>query len=79
MRFANETALPEFSHAASTVLQELLESFVDDTAFGYRGVDSDGRLADNAGVLDGAAGVALVLLAASSDQEPSWDRIFLLS
>jgi len=31
------------------------------------------------GLLDGAPGVALVLLAVSCDVEPAWDRIFLLS
>ncbi len=31
------------------------------------------------GLLRGAAGVALSLLAAASDVEPSWDRVFLLS
>ncbi|UUZ79694.1 lanthionine synthetase C family protein [Paenibacillus sp. P26] len=31
------------------------------------------------GILSGAAGVALVLLAASSDVQPDWDRMFLLS
>jgi hypothetical protein len=29
--------------------------------------------------LDGAAGVALALLAASTPCEPVWDRLFLLS
>lgn len=31
------------------------------------------------GVVDGAAGVALVLLAATTPVEPAWDRMFLLS
>lgn len=31
-----------------------------------------------AGLLDGAAGVALVLLAVATDVDPSWDRLFLL-
>ncbi len=30
-------------------------------------------------IVDGAAGVALVLLAAATPVEPSWDRMFLLS
>ena len=32
-----------------------------------------------AGLLDGAPGVALVLLAAATDVEPTWDRLFLLT
>jgi hypothetical protein len=34
---------------------------------------------DRPGVLDGAAGVAMVLLAAAVDVEPDWDRLFLLA
>jgi hypothetical protein len=34
---------------------------------------------DQPGLLDGAAGVALVLLAQATGVEPSWDRLFLLS
>jgi lantibiotic biosynthesis protein len=31
------------------------------------------------GLLEGAAGVALVLLAATTSVEPAWDRMFLVS
>jgi hypothetical protein len=34
---------------------------------------------DRPGLLDGAPGAALVLLAAATDVEPAWDRVFLLS
>jgi hypothetical protein len=34
---------------------------------------------DDASLLTGTAGIALVLQAAISDDEPSWDRLFLLS
>ena len=44
-----------------------------------RDLEPDGRLVDCVGLIDGAAGVALVLLAASSPVEPAWDRVFLLS
>jgi len=79
MRFANDTSAPEFSEAASTVLDELLMSFSEETVFGYRAYDAEARLVDSAGLLDGAAGIALVLLAVTSNAEPTWDRIFLLS
>jgi class I lanthipeptide synthase len=29
--------------------------------------------------LDGASGVAMVLLAAATDVEPAWDRLFLIA
>jgi class I lanthipeptide synthase len=38
-----------------------------------------GRWADEAGFLEGAAGVALALLAATSAVEPNWDRVLLCS
>jgi lantibiotic biosynthesis protein len=79
MRFASDTTLPEFSDAASCTLEKLLMLFVDDSSFGYRDHDHESGLVDRAGLLEGAAGVALVLLAATSDQDPDWDRIFLIS
>ena len=46
----------------------------------YR-VESDGKeyWEDKAGILEGAAGIALALLAAVTDIEPSWDRMLLVS
>jgi lantibiotic biosynthesis protein len=79
MRFASETAMTDFTDGASSTLERLFELFSDDAEFGYRDADSESGLVDRAGLLEGAAGVALVLLAAASNQEPGWDRIFLLS
>ena len=79
MRFANETASPEFSHAANRTLERLIALFSENAIFGYRDHDHEEGLIDRPGLLEGAAGVALVLLASASDQEPDWDRIFLLS
>lgn len=39
----------------------------------------DAELFPRAGILSGAAGVALVLLAAATDHEPVWDRMLLAS
>jgi len=79
LRFANDASMPDFADAADALLGQLLKSFVEDSVFGFRAYDSEARLVDNPGLLDGAAGVALVLLALTSDQDPTWDRIFLLS
>ena len=46
---------------------------------GYRRVDLDGTQSDDAGLLTGAAGIALALFAAASTTEPIWDRALLLS
>jgi lantibiotic biosynthesis protein len=79
MRFAQETGLPDFGDAANSLLERLLMRFSDEAPFGYRDHDPELGLVDRAGLLDGAAGVALVLLAAVSNQDPDWDRVFLLS
>jgi lantibiotic modifying enzyme len=79
MRFSSETQAPQFADAANRFLEHLLRSFLESSAFGYCAYDADAGLVDRAGLLDGAAGVALVLLAAASDHEPGWDRVFLLS
>jgi hypothetical protein len=46
---------------------------------GFRSLEPAGNAVDQAGLLDGAPGVALVLLAAATDAEPTWDRLFLLA
>ena len=45
---------------------------------GYAAADVDGPSADPS-LLTGATGIALALHAAATDQEPTWDRILLLS
>jgi len=79
MRFAHETNSPEFSDAADLVLQRLLSLFADDALYGYRDYEPDSGPADRRGLLDGAAGVALVLCATATNQDPAWDRVFVLS
>ena len=41
-------------------------------------VDND-TVIDQPGLLEGSPGIALVLLAAATSVEPTWDRLFLLS
>jgi lantibiotic modifying enzyme len=79
MRFARDTGLPEFSEAANSTLEQLLAMFAEDAVYGYRDHDHELGSVDRPGLLEGAAGVALVLLAVASPQAPDWDRIFLLS
>jgi len=79
MRFATETALPDFAVAAQGTLDRLLALYSEDVPLGYRDHDSDIGWVDRCGLLEGAAGVALVLLAASSRQPPGWDRLFVIS
>lgn len=79
MRFESDTASSEFSDEASCTLEQLISLFSEDATFGYRHHDPDIGLVDRPGLLEGAAGVALVLLASASNQPPDWDRVFLLS
>lgn len=79
LRFAHDTGLPVFSQAASELTEQLLSLYDPERPLGFYSIEPGGNLVDQPGLLDGAPGVALVLLAASSDVEPTWDRLFLLS
>ena len=79
LRFAHDTGRPAFFEAARTLTERLLELYEPDGLLGYRNVEPGGTGSTNLGLLDGAVGVMLALLAASTDVEPAWDRAFLLS
>jgi hypothetical protein len=79
LRFANDTKLPVFTEAADDLTECLLAGHEPDSLLGYRNWEPGGTRVDQPGLLDGAPGVLLVLLAASTNVEPSWDRAFLLS
>jgi hypothetical protein len=79
LRFANDTALPVFADAAADLTEQLLSAYEPDSLLGYRNWEPGGTRVDQPGLLDGAPGVLLTLLAASTDAEPLWDRAFLLS
>lgn len=78
-RFAIDTGLPRFARARDELAAELLEAHEPESILGFRNVEPEGRRVENPGLLDGATGVALALLACSSDADPSWDRLLLLS
>jgi len=79
LRFAHDTGLPVFADAASDLTEQLLSMYDPDRALGFCSIEPGGNPVDQPGLLDGAPGVALVLLAASLNVEPTWDRLFLLS
>jgi hypothetical protein len=84
LRFAADTGLPDLAAAADELTAELLAVHEPQTLLGYRDVEyrdaaAGGDVAvDKPGLLDGAAGIALVLLAAGGVPS-AWDRAFLLS
>jgi lantibiotic biosynthesis protein len=79
LRFAHDTRLPVFAEAAADLTEWLMSAFEPDSVLGYRNWEPGGTRVDHPGLLDGAPGVLLTLLAASSAVEPTWDRMFLLS
>ncbi len=79
LRFANESTRPFFVDAARVLNRQILDAFEPESALGYGHLEPGGRRIDQPGLLDGAAGVPLVLLAAATPVEPSWDALFLLS
>ncbi|MCA6093783.1 lanthionine synthetase C family protein [Streptomyces sp. SCA3-4] len=69
LRFAHDTGEAEFRNAATALTLRLAR---------FR--DHGGNLTqDGPGFLDGAAGVLLALLAATTDNAPAWDRALLLA
>jgi hypothetical protein len=79
LRFANDTGLPVFTEAAADLTETILAAHEPGSLLGYRNWEPGGTRVDQPGLLDGAPGVLLTLLAASTEVEPSWDRAFLLS
>ncbi|MFF1816541.1 lanthionine synthetase C family protein [Kribbella sp. NPDC058245] len=80
VRFANDTDEPLFTEAAVELTERVLDLYRPEIATGYYSRKSaTGEMREHGGLLDGAAGVALALLAASTPVEPSWDHVLLLS
>lgn len=79
LRFAHDTGEAVFGSAATDLTDQLLSAYDPDSLLGFRSLEPGGNPVDQPGLLDGAPGVALALLAAASDAEPTWDRLFLLA
>ena len=83
LRVAAESGDQDVAGGARSLCLELVESFDAGAPLGYRDITAgrgEPRLAvDDPTLLAGAAGTALVLLAAADDHDPEWDRALLLS
>jgi hypothetical protein len=79
LRFARETDAPVFLDASRALAGQVLAAFEPGSRLGFRNIEFGDNHTDQPGLLDGAAGVALVLLSAATGVEPSWDRAFLLA
>ena len=79
LRFANDTGNPAFRTVADDLVDQLLGLYDSARPLGFASLEPGPNSVDRAGLLDGAPGVAMVLLGAATDTEPTWDRLFLLS
>ncbi|MEU0871924.1 lanthionine synthetase C family protein [Nocardia brasiliensis] len=77
LRFAHDTGDSRFGRAAVELTDRLLAGYDPAHRFGFRCARE--LPADRPGLLDGAAGIALALLAASTGEAPDWDRMLLLA
>jgi lantibiotic biosynthesis protein len=78
LRFARDTGKPAFTQGVVAVTERLLALYDPGARFGYVNPEPVG-LKDDPGLLCGASGAALALLAASEEEDPAWDQLFLLS
>jgi hypothetical protein len=79
LRFARDTAAPVFVAESQNLTRQLLDQFQPDSPLGFRNIEYRNNQTDQPGLLDGAAGVAIVLVSAATGLDPAWDRLFLLS
>ncbi|MEU5950403.1 lanthionine synthetase C family protein [Micromonospora sp. NPDC047465] len=79
LRFARDTPSDTLADASTELVDQLLAAYDPERPFGYASLETADVAVDRAGLLDGAAGVAMTLLAAATRIEPVWDRSFLLS
>lgn len=79
LRFAHETERILIRQHIPLLVQQILNGFDADSPLGFRDLEQEHHWVDDPGLLTGAVGVALTLLAASTPIEPGWDRIFLIA
>jgi hypothetical protein len=80
LRFAHDTGLAVFHEAGRALVEQLIAQYEPDSLLGFRDIEQPGDTrAEQPGLLMGATGTALVLLAAATAHEPTWDRLFLLA
>lgn len=79
LHFAREGESALARDHVALLLEELLEGFRPDYAFGFRYLETHNQPVDWPGWLTGAAGIALVLLAASTPIAPTWDRLLCIA
>ena len=79
LRFAHETESQTIREYIPLLTRQILEHYNPAFPLGFRNLENREQWIDETGWLTGAAGTALVLLAAALPVEPVWDRVLLLS
>jgi hypothetical protein len=79
LRFAADTGRADLAAWAADLAASLSDLFDPTTPLGFQERVPGGERRDRPGLLDGATGVILPLLAAATDTPPTWDRILLLA
>jgi lantibiotic biosynthesis protein len=79
LRFSHDLGGAAFSDEIASLVQQLLDSYEPESLLGFRHLEIRDNEMDQPGLLEGAPGVALALLASATGAEPTWDRLFLLS
>lgn len=77
-RFTYRNLIDNLEITTNRLAEGLVAQCDAESAVSFRDIEED-RCIDNPGFLTGAAGVALVALAAATSCEPKWDRLLLVS
>lgn len=78
LRFAHESESEVVQAQIPALVEQILDAFDPSSPFGFHNTDQ-GDPIDQPGWLGGAAGVAMALLAATTDVIPAWDRILAIA
>ncbi|SCL59237.1 lanthionine synthetase C family protein [Micromonospora eburnea] len=77
--FAWDTRDPELHQLVTDLFDQLVARYDPDSLLGFVDVEVGGQVVDNPGLLNGAAGVAMCLLACAEPAAPAWTTLFLLA
>jgi lantibiotic biosynthesis protein len=78
LRFQQEDSRHDWRPFVDRFLERLLAGYRSDVRYGFSSLRSDGTHQHHPGLLDGAAGIAVALLAACGEVPRWWDRMLLL-
>jgi lantibiotic modifying enzyme len=79
LRFGRDSEDTELLDHVSNLVQQIVDEYDEASILGFRIPNSVGGYFDRPSFLEGAAGAVLALLSATTEIEPTWDRILLMS